>query len=75
MAGYYIVLTNNMYIGHSALSFALFEIGAPHYPLFSLLGQKIDVFLKKMVKIFLGGHLPKGPISIVKVLLQFNLKF
>ena len=41
-----------MYIDHSALSFALFEIGVPHYPLFSLLRQKIDVFLKKKVKFF-----------------------
>ena len=44
-----------IYIGHSALSFTLFEIAVPHYPLFSLLRQKIDVFLKKMVKIFWGA--------------------
>ena len=58
-------------ISHSVLSFALFEIAVPNYPLFSLLCQKIDVFLNKN---FLGGHLRKGPISNVKVLFQFNLK-
>ena len=33
-----------MHIGHSALSFALLEIGVPNNPLFSLLHQKIDFF-------------------------------
>ena len=41
-----------MYMGHSVLSFALLENGMPHYPLFSLLHQKIDRFLKKTVKFF-----------------------
>ena len=44
-----------LFISHSALSFALFEIAVPHYPLFSLLYQKIDVFLKKMVTFFWGA--------------------
>ena len=38
------------YNDHSALSFALFEIAVPNNHLFSLLRQKIDFFLKKMVK-------------------------
>ena len=46
---------DSIYIGHSTLSFALFEIAVPNYPLFFLLRQKIDVFLKKMVKFFWGA--------------------
>ena len=56
-----------IYIGHSALSFVLFEIAVPHYPLFSLLRQKIDFFSEKNGKMFLGGHRRKGPVSNVKV--------
>ena len=45
-------------MGHSTLSFTLFEIEVPHYPLFSLLRQKIDVVLKKIVNFF-GGPSPE----------------
>ena len=46
-------MTFRLHIGHSALSFVLLEIGVPSNPLFSLLHQKIDFFLKNF---FLGGH-------------------
>ena len=45
---------------------------APLPPIFSIASENRS-FSEKNCKIFLGGHLPKGPISIVIVLLQFDL--
>ena len=45
---------------------------APLPPIFSIASEN-RCFSEKNGKIFLGSYLPKGPISIVKVLLQFDL--
>ena len=46
---------------------------APLPPIFSITSEN-RCFSEKNGKKFLGGHLPKGHISIVKVLFQFDLK-
>ena len=56
------------YIGDSALSFALLEIGVSNNPLFSLLHQKIDFFPKKTVKFFWGATAGKVRLQMSKII-------